>query len=178
MRVIAGKYRSRNLNTPKDNSIRPTMDRAKEGIFSSLAFDIIDASVLDLFSGTGNLAIESLSREARSATFVDNDTNAITLINSNLSLVGASGRVIKSDVKSYLENTTGSFDIIFMDPPYNLDNSKIYELLDLIVKKKILNSDGKLILEFDKNKKLDVSNYNVLKVKKYGISNFYIIGAI
>jgi len=124
MRVIAGTAGGLRLVVPKTD-IRPTMDRVKAAIFSSLGDRIIGARVLDLFAGTGALGIEALSRGAASAMFVENDRVAIAAIERNLALTGLVGRVRPQDVFDFLTHasTAERYDLIFADPPY--ERSKV-----------------------------------------------------
>src|SRR3989442_3403003 len=119
MRVIAGRAGGVRLTSPK-SGLRPTMDRVKAAIFSSLGERIIGARVLDLFAGTGALGIEALSRGASSARFVDHDREAVAAIERNLAKTKFDGRVLKRDVFDFLRRpvSTQRFDLIFADPPY------------------------------------------------------------
>jgi len=152
MRVIAGKCRGRVLNSPRGNSIRPTSDRTKEFIFNFIGTQIVNASILDLFSGTGNLAIEALSRGAESSILVDKSKEAIRLIYRNLELTKMllQCQVVHQDVFRFLKiaaKNKAKFDFIFADPPY-LDN--IYnDLVDSIGRGDYLNEGGFFILECD-----------------------------
>src|SRR5256885_14620359 len=121
MRVIAGRAGGVRLMSPK-NGVRPTMDRVKAAIFSSLGEIVISARVLDLFAGTGALGIEALSRGANSALFVEEDRQSISAIEKNLSKTQLTGRVRQQDVFGFLKNaraTTEKFQIVFADPPYD-----------------------------------------------------------
>ena len=120
MRVIAGTSGGVRLFVPKTD-LRPTMDRVKAAIFSSLGKRIIGARVLDLFAGTGALGIEALSRGAASAMFVESDRQAIAAIERNLAQTGLSGRIRKQDVFDFLSHasTAEPSDLIFADPPYD-----------------------------------------------------------
>ena len=121
MRVIAGRAGGIRLMSPK-NGVRPTMDRVKAAIFSSLGEIVIGARVLDLFAGTGALGIEALSRGADSALFVDEDRQSIAAIEKNLSKTQLAGRVRQQDVFGFLKNvaaTAEKFRIVFADPPYD-----------------------------------------------------------
>lgn len=120
MRVIAGKAKGTQLNTPDGMLTRPTTDRVKEALFSIIQFDIPGAAVLDLFGGTGQLGIEALSRGASRAVFVDARREACQLIRSNLSKthMETDAAVIQSDYLQYLNRTKEKFGIIFLDPPY------------------------------------------------------------
>ena len=121
MRVIAGRAGGVRLMSPK-NGVRPTMDRVKAAIFSSLGEIVIGARVLDLFAGTGALGIEALSRGADSALFVDEDRQSVSAIEKNLSKTHLGGRVRQQDVFGFLKNasaTAEKFQIVFADPPYD-----------------------------------------------------------
>jgi len=124
MRVIAGTAGGIRLDVPKTD-VRPTMDRVKAAIFSSLGAEVINARVLDLFAGTGALGIEALSRGAASALFVDENAVAIAVIQRNLLRTKLEGRVRKQDVFAFLrsEQTRAPFTIIFADPPYEKTKS-------------------------------------------------------
>ena len=127
MRVISGIVGGRRLEAPKgDDKVRPTTDRVKEALFSIINFDIPAASILDLFSGSGQLGIEALSRGAKSVTFVDNDNTSCELTKKNLSSCGLSegARVLHSDSLTFLKGTPELFNIAFVDPPYYL---KLYD---------------------------------------------------
>ena len=120
MRVITGKCRGKKLSTLEGLDTRPTTDMVKEAIFSAIQFDIPGASVLDLFSGSGQMGIEALSRDAAHCVFVDSNPDAVRVIKQNLNdckLVDAS-RVLSMDSFDYLKVSKGGFDIVFIDPPY------------------------------------------------------------
>jgi 16S rRNA (guanine966-N2)-methyltransferase len=121
MRVIAGRAGGVRLISPK-NGVRPTMDRVKAAIFSSLGELVIGARILDLFAGTGALGIEALSRGADSALFVDEDRQSIAAIEKNLSKTQLAGRIRQQDVFGFLKNAgpaAEKFQIVFADPPYD-----------------------------------------------------------
>lgn len=120
MRVIAGKAKGTQLNTPEGMLTRPTTDRVKEALFSIIQFDIPGAVVLDLFGGTGQLGIEALSRGASRAVFVDARREACQLIRSNLKKthMEQEASVVQSDYLQYLNRAKEKFRIIFLDPPY------------------------------------------------------------
>ncbi len=123
MRVISGVAGGRRLEAPKgDDTVRPTTDRVKEALFSILNFDLPSARVLDLFSGSGQLGIEAISRGAGFATFVDADRISCELTKSNLITCGLLeyAKIHRSDCFAYLSETTEFFDIAFVDPPYHL----------------------------------------------------------
>ena len=147
MRVITGKARGVSLKTPEGMATRPTTDRVKEAMFSIIQFDIPGARVLDLFGGSGQLGIEALSREAKSAVFIDDREDACKLIRENLrrTKLENAAQVIRSDYANYLKNCKEQFDIIFLDPPYAekfLENA-----LNLITEIDILQSGGIIVAE-------------------------------
>ena len=121
MRVITGTARGRNLATVSGTEIvRPTSQKVKEAIFSAIQFDLEGRRVLDLFSGSGQLGIEALSRGADSAVFVDAARESVEVTKANLNATNLSGQavVLRSDYKSFLSSTKDTFDIAFLDPPY------------------------------------------------------------
>ncbi|MBV8690249.1 MAG: 16S rRNA (guanine(966)-N(2))-methyltransferase RsmD [Actinobacteria bacterium] len=160
MRVVAGAARGRQLRSPRGRAIRPTSDRAREGIFNSLTSitDLEGSTVLDLFAGTGALGIESLSRGAARATFVDDDRSALALIERNLALTGLSGgTVVRADAVQFLRNGP-HVDIAFADPPYAFDDWP--SLLSRL-------RAGVAVLESDRP--VDVGDeWRVLRTKRYG----------
>ncbi len=121
MRVITGKARGKILSTLTGNDVRPTTDMVKEAIFSIIQFDISDACVLDLFSGSGQLGIEALSRGASFCTFTDSSNKSIKITNENIASVNFSdiSEVFCIDSLSYVKGCNKKFDIMFLDPPYN-----------------------------------------------------------
>ncbi len=120
MRVIGGKYGGRKLVAFKASHIRPTTDRVKEVIFNKLQFSIEGADVLDLFSGTGSLAFEALSRGANRVQAVELSQSSIQIIKKNQSMlkVGDELQIARSDIYKFLKHHTDSYDIILVDPPF------------------------------------------------------------
>ncbi|MBV8985627.1 MAG: 16S rRNA (guanine(966)-N(2))-methyltransferase RsmD [Acidimicrobiia bacterium] len=123
MRVVAGAAKGRRLEAPDGRDIRPTSDRVREAIFSSLeSMDAVrGSSVLDLFCGSGALGIEALSRGAGAATFVDSDPAAVSTVRANLASTGlANGEVVRADALRWLDDGA-RFDVALIDPPYAFD---------------------------------------------------------
>jgi 16S rRNA (guanine(966)-N(2))-methyltransferase RsmD len=145
LRVVAGELKGRRLQGPPRRSaaVRPTADRVREALFSILG-DVRGAAVLDLFCGTGALAIEAISRGARHATLIDIHTG---LARRNVSALGVGDRceIVRSDARAYLRRTRRAFDLIFCDPPYRLADRLLGELDSLIDRR--LAPGGRLILE-------------------------------
>ena len=123
MRVIAGNNRGMTLVTPDGLDTRPTTDRIKETLFNMIAFELPDCNFLDLFSGSGQIGIEALSRGASNAVFVEKDKNAISCIEKNIAKarLEEASTLFKTDVFTALNQLNGhdTFDITFMDPPYD-----------------------------------------------------------
>ena len=148
MRVIAGTARSMPLTTPKGNDTRPTTDRIKETLFNMIQGYIPDGVFVDLYSGSGGIGIEALSRGAKHAYFVDNDNNAIKCINENLKFTKLDGKatVLKQDVFTALSLIhEKNADIVFADPPYEAG----YEpaLINALSKCSFVGEDTVIIVE-------------------------------
>ena len=139
MRVISGSVRGRRLKTPENYDIRPTTDNVKESLFNIIQFDIEGRRVLDLFAGTGQLG-----RGADSVVFIDQSREAVKIIKENLKACGLSAPVLQQEALSYLHGC-GSFDLIFVDPPYD---SGLYEpVLNVINSVDILSDGGIIVCE-------------------------------
>lgn len=121
MKIISGKNRGKSLKCLEGETTRPTIARVKEAIFSSIQFDIIDSTVLDLFAGTGQMGLECLSRSAKCAYFADSDNSAFMVLKDNIKACGDEENAVAKnlDYKKMLEQIKGNkIDIIFLDPPY------------------------------------------------------------
>src|SRR3984885_12266790 len=121
VRVVAGRFGGRSLVAPRGHATRPTSDRVREALFSILGEAVVGARVLDLFAGSGALAVESLSRGASEAVLVDSSAAAVAAIRRNLSAVGVDAQVRRQDVLRYLEGArrdARQHDMVFLDPPY------------------------------------------------------------
>lgn len=174
MRIIAGKANRRKLETLAGEEItRPTAERVKEGLFSAIQFKIQGKRVLDLFSGTGQLALEAISRGAESAVMIDSSVEAVEIIKKNAKSTGLSKQcsISRMDYSEYLKsakNRGEKFDIIFLDPPYAKDMKN--EILKKVCRADIFNDGAIIICETD-NDCLDENGaytLNFLKKYKYG----------
>lgn len=147
MKVITGSARGRNIITVEGLDVRPTTQKVKEAIFSTIQFSVPGAMVLDLFCGSGQMGIEALSRGAEFAVFVDNSKKSQEVTKQNLINCDLfkQARVVAMDYKSFLTTTKDTFDIAFLDPPYN--KGILNEVLPLIVSK--MASNGVILCEFD-----------------------------
>ena len=170
MRVIAGTARSIRLLTPEGMQTRPTIERVKEAVFSSIQFEIPGMRVLDLFAGTGQMGIEALSRGAAHAVFVDHRPQALDVVRENLRRTNLADRaeLVCCDYEAYLRSCAKSFDLIILDPPYAekfLENS-----LDIISEIDILSIGGIIITERPAGKALDAAYPGLVRKKdhRYG----------
>ena len=173
MRVVAGSAGGVPLITPKTD-LRPTMDRVKGAIFSSLGESILGANVLDLFAGCGSLGIEALSRGCGSATFVEKDRAAVEAIKRNLEKTRLAGTVHQLDVFSFLDRSaaTQTYDFIFADPPYAKkkgDRQFTAELMNSASLLAALAPDGLFILEKRPEEKLpELPQWECVRARRYG----------
>ena len=151
MRVIAGKARRLALKTVPGMETRPTTDRIKETLFNSLQPEIPDCRFLDLFSGSGGIGIEALSRGAESAVFVEKNPKACACIRENLTFtkLAEHGKLLNMDVLQALRSLEGeeAFDCIFMDPPYNKDLER--QVLEYLKDSSLANTDTLIVTEAD-----------------------------
>ena len=173
MRVIAGTARSLRLKTIEGLETRPTTDRIKETLFNMLQVKIAGSNFLDLYSGSGAIGIEALSRGAKKAYFIENNNSAINCIKENLTFTKLQDKasVIASDVLTGLlkvEQDNLVFDYIFMDPPYQLGEEE--KVLEYLGNSTIINEDTTIIIEASLENNfsfLENSKFEIIKGKKY-----------
>ncbi len=173
MRIIGGLAKGRRLTAPKGLSIRPTSDKVREALFDILREEIAGAYFLDLFAGTGGVAIEALSRGAASAVLVEQNRRAVRLIKKNLASLSFDipAKIISSPVSNALPKLAASgdnFDIIFIDPPY--EANLIDETLSGLIKHDILKPQALVIVEHRYDDKLpsQVGRLKLYRENKYG----------
>lgn len=149
LRVIAGQWRSRVIDFPEVEAIRPTPDRVRETLFNWLRYDISAARCLELYAGSGVLSIEALSRGAAHITVIDQANQATTSIRNNLKMLGADSdkfELVTADAIPWLQkNADKSWDLIFLDPPFA--NDDLFQLLSLINDAQCLTPDGYVYFE-------------------------------
>ncbi len=166
MRVITGTAKGTRLKTLEGLDVRPTTERVKEGMFSSIQFDISGSIVLDLFAGSGQLGIEALSRGAKQAVFVDHSPQAIRVVKENLEKTGfmSKAQVYQKESEHFFELCPDAFfDFIFLDPPYRKDI--LQEILPDLEKK--LKKTGKIICEHEKELEMPEKILNLRLKKNY-----------
>ena len=173
MRIISGKYKGRRISPPKGLPVRPTTDMSKEALFNVLNnhFNFDGLKVLDLFAGTGNISYEFASRGSKPITAVDGDFGCVKFIKQTATEYDFNIAATKSDVFKFLERNNASYDIIFADPPYNLDQATFEKIVLLIFERNSLNEDGMMVIEHSKYTKLDHLIHFSFK-KSYGGSIF------
>lgn len=171
MRVIGGKYRSRVLAEFKGDDVRPTSDRVKESLFNILSLKLYGARVLDLFSGSGALGIEALSRGAKEVVFNDVSKDSLAILKKNLTALkitvnGDEAKLFNSDYLVCLERVQGQFDLVLIDPPYRFDFGE--KALQTIAKKGLLSENGIAVYERDRPFEDEVDGLEKYDERKYG----------
>jgi 16S rRNA (guanine966-N2)-methyltransferase len=172
MRIIGGKLRGLKLNPPTNLPVRPTTDMAKEALFNILnnQIEFEDITVLDLFSGTGNISMEFASRGAAQVTSVDRSVQCIYYLKDMARQHKLDNiNTFKADVFKYLEMETEQFDLVFADPPYDLN--RIPEIPKTVFDKNMLKPGGLLIVEHQSMQNLS-QHPNFTEQRKYGHSSF------
>ena len=168
MRIISGKFRGRRLKGPTGLELRPTSDRLKESLFNIIGPQIVGATMLDVFGGTGAIGIEAISRGARETVFIENAATAQKLIMQNLKLCGISGgfRIIRQDVFTALRaliRQNFKPDFAYFDPPYDFEPYK--DLLDLAFKKGLLTQEGRAVIEHHRKAPIPESGEGFLRTR-------------
>ena len=180
MRIIAGEFRGRSLESVHDLSVRPTTDRAKQTIFDILTnrieFEGLD--VLDLFAGSGSLGLEALSRGVKSVTFIDNSRKSLDVLEKNAASLGCEPQcsAYQADVFWYLKNIHRTFDLVFTDPPYKLANIGV--LPNAIYDSGVVRNGTYIVMEHSRESviELDEQKFEILK-KAFGQTTVLILKA-
>jgi len=173
VRIISGKYKGRRIFPPKGLPVRPTTDMSKEALFNVLNnhFSFEGLKILDLFAGTGNISFEFASRGSTPITSVDADFGCVKFIKQVAAEYDFNIAATKSDVFQFLERNKATYDIIFADPPYALDQKTFDKIVLNVFEKNTLQEDGMMIIEHSKYTKLDHLIHFSFK-KSYGGSIF------
>lgn len=177
MKIISGKYKGRKILGYDIEGTRPTQDRIKESLFGMIQNWLYDSKVLDLFAGSGNLGLESLSNGSISCTFVDHNIKCVNSIKKTIETIEIENtEVLNLDYKKALDlfsKNARKFDIIFLDPPYKYKN--LEELLEEITKKDLIEDQGIIVCEYEQDNLNDTyQNLKRIKEKKYGQKNISI----
>ncbi len=177
MRIIGGCVRGFPLHSPKGLKTRPTADRVREAIFNVLCQELYGASILDIFSGTGALSLEALSRGARNAVLIEKSKEALQSIQQNIAKTGMQEKcsVHFGDCRKILPNLKGPFHIVFLDPPY--DKGWLAEVAPYLAKEGFLAKDAVLVVETKakKQEELPLNGFVMQKSAVYGDTavNYY-----
>jgi 16S rRNA (guanine966-N2)-methyltransferase len=174
MRVIAGEFKGHQLVAPKGWKVRPTSERVREAVFSTLGERVVDATVLDLYCGTGALAIEALSRGAARATLVDRDTRPAL---GNVTRLGLTDRaeLVRAEAGDWLADATTqgrAFDLVFVDAPYKLADLVARQLDTYLAG--VLAPGGRAIVESGARRPLAISTLERLRRRRYGAADISI----
>lgn len=178
-RIIAGKWKAKRIAAPKNFDVRPTTDFAKEALFSILEnrYDLAYTSVLDLFAGIGSISLEFASRECQDLTAVEMNPKHCAFINSTAAELDMSLQVNvqRGDVFEWLKKNRSKkqYDIVFADPPFDLEEKKYEELISLILNNGYLKENGLLILEHQTKKA--PKHPNLTETRKYGNVSFSLL---
>lgn len=174
MRIITGKYKGRRFDIPKTFKARPTTDFAKENIFNVLQeyIDFQDTTALDLFSGTGSISLELVSRGCKQVVSVEADRDHARFIRQCFNKINDDSDIlIKGDVFRFLKSCRQKFNFIFADPPYSLE--RLPEIPDLVLHGDLLNEDGVFVFEHGKDHDFS-SHPRFVEHRSYGSVNFSI----
>lgn len=177
MRIVSGTHKSRQIHAPKNLPVRPTTDLAKEALFNILVnhFDLSEVSVLDLFAGTGNISYEFASRGAIGVTSIDTELRCVDFIRQTARNLAFDALLsFRSDAFRYLRHCENTYDIIFCDPPYDLEGIEV--IPQIVFERKLLKNDGWLVLEHSREHDFSAMPGFVQR-RKYGKVNFSIFSA-
>ena len=181
MRIIAGEFRGRSIESVRDLSVRPTTDRAKQTIFDILAnrIEFSGLDVLDLFAGSGSLGLEALSRGVKSVTFIDKARKSLEVLEKNAASLRCELRcsIYQADVFWYLKNVHRTYDLVFADPPYKLENIGV--LPNAIYAAGVLHSGTYVVMEHSRESAIDLDEkkFEIFK-KAFGQTTVLILKAI
>lgn len=169
MRIIAGEFGSRRIEAPEGLHTRPTPERVREAVFSMLSGHMDSARVLDIFAGSGAMALEALSRGAAHAVLVDSDRLAGEIIQANIHALGVEDRatLLRKDFMRALPELDGLFDLVFMDPPYAEADALFQKAAKLLREKRLLAPDAKICVEHEDAVALP-DGFALEKEKRYG----------
>lgn len=173
MRIISGKYKGRRISPPKNLPVRPTTDMSKEALFNILNnhFNFNGLKILDLFAGTGNISFEFASRGSEPIVSIDGDYGCVSFIKKTAAEFEFDITALKSDIFKFLEKAKGDYDIIFADPPYDMEQQEFEKIVTTIFDNELLAEDGMLIIEHSKYTKMEhLPNFSFQK--NYGGSYF------
>lgn len=176
MRIISGSFRGKKIIAPSNLPVRPTTDFAKEALFNVLNnhYHFDEISVLDLFAGIGSISWEFASRGSQRIVSVDQDPGCVKFLTETAQKLSIADRmtIVRNDVFQFLKrNTYGSFDIVFVDPPYTFTQEEYDKLVEMVRENKWLNEGGELVVEHSATIKFE-EHQHLLQTRKYGNVHF------
>ena len=172
MIITGGNFRSRKIKSPKEKIVKPTLSKVRESIFNVLSnmIEFEGKSFLDLFSGSGIMGFEAISRGFSELTCIDNNAQNVMLLKENAKILGIDANILKYDSLKYLKNHCDNYDVIFLDPPYESDY--IEKCLSIIKK---TQNKSIIVIETLEEKEIDLTDFAILQEKKYGICKIYFL---
>ena len=175
MRILAGKYKSKKIQTINNSNTRPMMSKVREAIFNSLQFLIEDKEVLDLYAGSGSLGIEAISRGAKFVTFVEKSKECIDVLSKNLKELDINFIITNTAVETFIKSSINTYDIVFYDPPFEMDSDKVENEINNLVE--ITRVDSFVVVHRHKaSSEIEFSkNYEIHREKNYGQSKIIIL---
>lgn len=175
MRIISGSFRGKKITAPANLPVRPTTDFAKEALFNVLNnhYNFDEISVLDLFSGIGSISLEFVSRGSRRVVSVDIEPGCVKFLSETVKKMNLEDKIsiIRNDVFQFLKHPSQSFDLVYLDPPFNFEQQEYDQIIELVRQNNFLNSEGELVVEHPKNISFD-DHPNLLQSRKYGKVHF------
>jgi 16S rRNA (guanine(966)-N(2))-methyltransferase RsmD len=175
MRILAGKYKSKKIQTINNSNTRPMMSKVREAIFNSLQFLIEDKVVLDLYAGSGSLGIEAISRGAKFVTFVEKSKECIDVLNKNLKELEINFIITNTAVETFIKSSINTYDIVFYDPPFEMGSDKVENEINNLVE--IIRVGSFVVVHRHKaSSEIEFSkNYEIHRDKNYGQSKIIIL---
>ncbi len=174
MRIIAGRHKGRKLPELKADGVRPTLDRVRENLFNIISSEVKESKFLDLFTGSGAVGYEALSRGADKVVFCDKSRAVIEHVKKIGQMLGVQPETFCGDYKSNLSRLSGEiFDIVYLDPPYEM---KEKEVLDALYSSKVIDENSLIIYERPTEKSFEcIKNYEIKDERRYGIATLSIM---
>ena len=175
MRILAGKYKSKKIQTINNSNTRPMMSKVREAIFNSLQFLIEDKEVLDLYAGSGSLGIEAISRGAKFVTFVEKSKECIDVLSKNLKELDINFIITNTAVETFIKSSINTYDIVFYDPPFEMGSDEVENEINNLVE--ITRVDSFVVVHRHKaSSEIEFSkNYEIHREKNYGQSKIIIL---
>lgn len=190
MRIVSGIYKGHTIKAPQGQDTRPTTDRVRESIISSIISrtgELNELYIVDVFAGSGALGLECISRGAKYCTFCDLSKQATNIIKSNISSLkidNSEAKAISVDIfRSGIPRAMHPYDVVLLDPPYKIGADEVFTIISSAIEKQIIDTDALIVYEYSSTSNLEVASvieekgYTVLSHKTYGSTSVDIISA-